>query len=322
MESTVPVIAPTSDREATFTRFFSAPRELVYEAFTNPKHVVQWWGPTGFTTTIHVMEVREGGLRRYTMHGPDGRDYHDRIVFLEVKPPEKLVYEHGEDIDDDPMRFLVTVTFETQKGGTLLTMRMLFASAAQWQEVRKHAVPGHAQTMDRLEQFLAEKKGGRGLTITLPSETEICMERSFKAPAARVFDAWTTPEILKKWMGVVDRWYLDVCEIDLRVGGRYRYVWRSKDGGEMGMGGTFITIEPPHRLVTTDLFDEDWTDGETTSTLELRERDGITHLTNTVKYPSRKGRDMALSSPMDEGMAISFDLLYEILIGDGLSRKR
>ena len=145
----------TRGREATFTRWFNAPRELVYEAFTDPKHVVQWWGPTGFTTTNHVMDVRVGGMRRYTMHGPDGTDYHDRMVFLQVDPPKRLVYEHGEDIDNDPMRFHVTVTFESAKGGTLLTMRMLFASAAQWQEVRKHAEPGHAQTMDRLEKYLA-----------------------------------------------------------------------------------------------------------------------------------------------------------------------
>jgi uncharacterized protein YndB with AHSA1/START domain len=304
---------PVSEREAIFTRWFNAPRELVYEAFTDPKHVAHWWGPDGFTTSTHVMDVRVGGMRRYIMHGPDGRDYTNRMVFSEVKPPEKLVYEHGEDIEEDPLRFHVTVTFEPQNGGTLLTMRMLFASAAQWQETRKYAVPGHAQTMDRLEQFLSQRKDLRKLGISLPSETEIRMERTFHVPIARVWDAWTRPEILKQWMGNVGRWYLDTCAIDLRVGGRYRYVWRGQDGGEMGMGGTFLTIDPPHRLVATELFDEDWTDGETISMLELTGREGITYLTNTVKYPTRKGRDMALSSPMDEGMETSFDLLEKLL---------
>ena len=146
----------TSQREAVFTRFFNAPRELVFKAFTDPKHVTQWWGPNGFTTTTLVMDVRMGGTWRYIMHGPDGKEYTNRIVYSEVVPPEKLVYEHGEDIDNDPMRFHVTIIFETTNGGTQLTMRMLFASAAQWQEVRKYAEPGHRQTMDKLEKFLSK----------------------------------------------------------------------------------------------------------------------------------------------------------------------
>ncbi|MDQ3101172.1 MAG: SRPBCC family protein [Bacteroidota bacterium] len=146
----------TRDREATFSRFLNAPRQLVYEAFTDRAHVARWWGPDGFTITTHAMDVREGGMWRYIMHGPDGKDYSNRIRYIGVKPPEKLVYEHGEDEEEDPLRFHVTITFDQQNGGTLVTMRILFASAAQWQETRKYAEPGHVQTMNKLEHYLAK----------------------------------------------------------------------------------------------------------------------------------------------------------------------
>jgi uncharacterized protein YndB with AHSA1/START domain len=81
-----------ADRELVFTRVYDAPRELVFEAWTDPKHLTQWWGPNGFTTTIHEMDVRPGGVWRLVMHGPDGKDYNNRIAFLEVVKPERLVY--------------------------------------------------------------------------------------------------------------------------------------------------------------------------------------------------------------------------------------
>src|SRR5579863_6976594 len=100
-----------ADRELVFTRHFVAPRELVFEAWTNPQHVAQWWGPVGFTTTIHEMDVRPGGEWRLTMRGPDGTDYKNRIVFLEVAKPERLVYKHEPEKDTEPVNFETTVTF-------------------------------------------------------------------------------------------------------------------------------------------------------------------------------------------------------------------
>src|SRR5579863_9975428 len=120
----------TSDRELVFTRLFDAPVGVVFEVWTNPAHLPHWWGPYGFTTTIHSMDLRPGGVWRLTMHGPDGRDYHNRLVFIEIDKPHRLVYKHEPEPGSEPVNFEVTVTFENDNGKTHLTMRMLFPTAA------------------------------------------------------------------------------------------------------------------------------------------------------------------------------------------------
>lgn len=150
----------TADREIVHTRLLKAPRELVFEVWTNPAHVALWWGPTGFTNTIQEMEVRPGGTWRFIMHGPDGTDFPNRIVFHEVVKPERLTYTHGSDDPNDPNQFEVTVTFEAQGDKTMLTMRAIFATAAERDRVVNEfgAVEGGKQTLDRLEAFLASWK--------------------------------------------------------------------------------------------------------------------------------------------------------------------
>ena len=148
----------TGDRELIITRLLDAPRELVFDAWTNPEEIDVWWGPTGFRNSTHAMDVRRGGLWRYVMHGPDGTDHDNRVEYLEVVRPERLVYLHGRDIDDDPDRFHVTVTYADEGGKTRLQMRMVCKSAAMLQEMKKFgAVEGGQQTVDRLEGFLAQR---------------------------------------------------------------------------------------------------------------------------------------------------------------------
>lgn len=149
----------TADREIVITRVFDAPRELVFDAWIDPKHVASWWGPTGFTTTIHHMDVRPGGEWRFIMHGPDGVDYPNKISYLEIARPERLVYDHGD--EGDPAYFRVTVTFEKLGNKTSLTMRSLFRSAAERDEVvtKYHAIEGGNQTLDRFGEHLAQRVG-------------------------------------------------------------------------------------------------------------------------------------------------------------------
>jgi uncharacterized protein YndB with AHSA1/START domain len=142
----------TADREIVTTRVFDAPRELVFNAWTDPKHLAQWWGPNGFTSTIHQMDVRPGGLWRLTMHGPDGVDYKNESVFTEVVKPERLAYTHVSP------RFHATVTFEEECGKTKLTMRMLFETVLEHDRVVNvfGAVEGAKQTLARLHEHLAK----------------------------------------------------------------------------------------------------------------------------------------------------------------------
>jgi uncharacterized protein YndB with AHSA1/START domain len=136
----------TVDREVVITRVFDAPRERVFAAWTDPEHVGEWWGPTGFTTTTHEIDVRPGGVWRYIMHGPDGVDWPNWIRYSEVVAPERLVYAHGGEREEP--EFHVTITFDEEGGGTRLTMRSLFPT-----EVR--AIEGGNQTLDRFGRYLA-----------------------------------------------------------------------------------------------------------------------------------------------------------------------
>jgi len=152
------------------------------------------------------------------------------------------------------------------------------------------------------------------LKVTTPSEREIAMTRVFNAPRRLVFDAWTKPELLKRWLGVRGGWSMVVCEVDLKVGGTYRFVWRKgPDGPEMGMGGVYREVVPPERLVATESFDDPWYPGEALDTTVLVEQGGKTTVTTTVLYASQEVRDAVLKSPMERGVAESYDKLAELL---------
>lgn len=151
------------------------------------------------------------------------------------------------------------------------------------------------------------------LKVSTPSDREIAMTRVFDAPSALVFEAYTRPELLKRWLGVFGGWTLDVCEIDLRVGGAYRYVWRNVNGQEMGMGGTYREIVPAKRIVSTEKFDDPWYEGEAVGTVDLVEEGGKTTLIMTVRYASKEVRDSVLQSPMETGVGQSFDKMEELL---------
>jgi len=151
------------------------------------------------------------------------------------------------------------------------------------------------------------------LKLTISGEREIVMTRVFDAPRTLVWDAHTKPRLLKRWLLGPPGWSFVVCDMDFRVGGAYRWVWRGPDGEEMGMGGVHREIVPPERIVCTQLFDEDWTGGEAVGTLVLTEQGGKTTLTNTVRYSSREARDAVLKTPMEHGMAVGYDRLAEML---------
>lgn len=148
-------VSATADREIVLTRDFDAPRELVWEAYTDERHLPHWFGPNGFTLTMYSIDVRPGGMWRYMMHGPDGTDYPNRQVYQEVVRPERLVYLHGEDVDDDPGAFHVTVTFDDLGGRTRVTQRMVFKNKAQRDGVISFgAIELGQQTMARLAAHL------------------------------------------------------------------------------------------------------------------------------------------------------------------------
>jgi uncharacterized protein YndB with AHSA1/START domain len=152
------------------------------------------------------------------------------------------------------------------------------------------------------------------LEITTPSDREIAMTRAFDAPRSLVFDAFTMPELVQRWLLGPDGWTMPVCEIDLRVGGSYRYVWRrERDGSEMTMSGVYREVAPPERVVSTERFDDPWYEGESIVTLELVERDRKTTVTQSMLFASRETRDAVLESGMESGVERSYERLDEVL---------
>lgn len=152
-----------------------------------------------------------------------------------------------------------------------------------------------------------------GLKITTRGDREIVMTRVLNAPRSLVFDAFTKPELIRKWLLGPDGWTMPVCEVDLRVGGSYRYVWRHAKGHEMGMGGVYREIVPPERLVSTEKFDEAWYPGEAVGTITFIEQAGKTTVTQTVQYQSAEARDAVLKSPMESGVEAGYKRLEELL---------
>jgi uncharacterized protein YndB with AHSA1/START domain len=160
------------------------------------------------------------------------------------------------------------------------------------------------------------------LTVTTPSEREILFTRVLNAPRKTVWDAWTKPELLKRWLHGPDDWTLAVCDVDVRAGGALRWEWRGPKGERMAFSGVYREVTPPERIVHTEIFDEDWTGGETLVTIVLTERAGKTTVAMTVLYSSTQARDGALKSGMEQGMASAYDRVEEMLVAKAGAKKR
>jgi uncharacterized protein YndB with AHSA1/START domain len=148
----------TPDREIVETRIFDAPRKLVFKVWTEAEHIAKWWGPDGFTNTIHIMDVRPGGIWNLTMHGPDGTDYINKMIYTKIINQELIVYKHDATLENEAGEFETTVIFEEQGNKTKLTMRMVFNSKAERDLVveKYGAVEGLSQNLRRLNEYLSK----------------------------------------------------------------------------------------------------------------------------------------------------------------------
>jgi uncharacterized protein YndB with AHSA1/START domain len=150
------------------------------------------------------------------------------------------------------------------------------------------------------------------LSITLPSDREIQVTRAFAASADLVFDCWTIPSLIRRWLGPAD-WVFVTCEFDARVGGKWRFVTRGPNGFEMGSSGEVLEMTRPEWIKTNEIYDMDWTGGQTIVTNAITERDGVTTSVVTILYATKEARDGARATPMAEGMEMGFKRLEELL---------
>jgi uncharacterized protein YndB with AHSA1/START domain len=279
-------VATVADREIVVSRVFEAPRELVWEAWTDPVQVVCWWGPRGFKTTIETMEVRPGGVWKHVMHGPDGTDYPNKSVFIEVVKPERIVYSHGGGTKGRRgVNFEATWTFEAlNRHQTRVTMRGVFPSAEDRERVVKEygAIEGGKQTLERLGEHLQATAGsapaasqGRDFVIT----------RAFDAPRGLVWKAWTESEPLKHWWGPKGFTMLSL-KLDLRPGGVFHYCMRAPNGSEMWGKFVYREIVAPELLV----FIVSFADEKGISTRHPLSPTWPLEVLNTLTFSEQEGR--------------------------------
>jgi len=291
--------------ELVITRVFDAPRNLVFDAWIDSRHIGRWYGPRGFTITTHAMDVRPGGVWRFDMHGPDGVDYPNKITYLEIAKPERLVYDHGD--VGEPGYFRTTLTFADEGGKTKLTMRMLFPSVAERDRVVKtyNAIEGANQTLDRLAEQLGKMQ-------------ELITTRVFDAPRELVFKAWTDPQRLKRWWGPKG-FTNPVCELDARPGGKILIHMRAPDGVVYLMTGVFHEIVEPERLVFTSWALDNQLDNqgeplfEILNTVTFAVEGGKTKLTVHASVTKVKGDAAQHLAGMEQGWNMSLDRLAEEL---------
>jgi len=242
------------------TRIFDAPRELVFEAWTDPKHLSQWWGPDGFTMTTRNFDMKPGGTWRFVMHGPDGRDYQNRITFEEILRPERIVYSHGGDDDVESVKFRSVVTFEDIGGKTRLTLKGTFPSAAERARVIAEygADKGMMQTLSRLGQFVdAQSKKERTMNAMPQLEEPVfIVSRVFDAPRDLVWQVWTDPKHLIHWWGPKG-FTVEKCDLDLKPGGRLHYALKAPDGSIMWGKWVFREISKPKSMTAVTSFSDE-----------------------------------------------------------------
>jgi uncharacterized protein YndB with AHSA1/START domain len=236
------ILTLPSDREIVLTRVFHAPRRLVFEALSQPEHVLRWFGPRSCPIVRCEMDFRVGGAWRYVLQGPDGKPLGMRGVYREIQPPERLV--STESFDDYPCsETLNTLTLAEEGGKTTLTVRVLYPS----KEVRDAVIVsgmehGAGETYDRLEERL------EAMARNKSDEAELITTRIFDAPRELVFRAWTDPVRLKRWWGPKG-FTNPVCDVDVRPGGAIRIDMRGPDGKVYPMTGTYLEVVEPERLV-------------------------------------------------------------------------
>lgn len=237
----------TADREIIQTRLVHAPRELVWRAFTEPKHLDVWWGPRAFATTTHSMELKPGGMWIYDMVQTDGTVFPNVITWKEIEKPSRLAYDHGAKVGEPPL-FQVVTTFEEKGAQTLITMRSLFPTAAARNYVVENfgAIEGGKQTLDRMEEHAAQLQAqDMALEIT----------RVFDAPLARVWKAFSERDEIAKWWGPKG-FTFEAKAFEFRPGGVYHYRMRSPEQTMWGRF-TYRDIVKEQRIIFVNAFSDE-----------------------------------------------------------------
>lgn len=235
---------PAKPNEIQIVRVYDAPVKLVWEAWTDLKHVAQWWGPRGFTITTKSKDFRVGGKWIYTMHGPDGTDYPNMTTYHEIVKYEKLVYDHGGN-EERPKLFTVTVTFKELKGKTTMTMTMALPTAEEAKATKQFIKSANGNsTWDRLGEYLENETSGKDIFV---------ISRSFASDIKTLFDMWVNPEHYVRWMGPTGS-KISFIDANVKEGGSALWAMTMADGSTKFGKVNYRTIRPNDLFVYTQNF--------------------------------------------------------------------
>lgn len=235
--------AKNKPNELSITRIYEASVQHVWDAWVDPKKAAKWWGPRGFTITTHSKDLRPGGMWHYTMHGPDGTDWINKTIYLEVEKYQKLVYDHGGNDEQAPL-FRVTVLFTETKGKTKMEMTMAFPSADVVPGMKKFIKEaGGNSTWDRLGEYLDKQ---------IQNKERFIINRSFEAGIERVFEMWSKSEHLEKWLAPTNV-SMKILKGELKEGGEIDY---SMTGQDLEMFGriSYEQIRPVSLITYSQVF--------------------------------------------------------------------
>jgi uncharacterized protein YndB with AHSA1/START domain len=300
-------------RELVITRLLDAPRALVFRAWTEPRHLAQWWSPRGFTNPVCELDLRPGGRIRIDMRAPDGVVYEMGGAFEEIVEPERLVFTStaGRDADGRPMlENRNTVTLEDAAGKTKVTVHILVLRAApEMAGALAGMEQGWTETVEKLAAHVAIMS--RTQITVEPGKQEITVSRIFDAPADLVFRAWTDPVMIPRWWGPR---YLTttVDKLEARSGGSWRFVQRAPDGGEHAFHGVYHEVTAPRTIIGT--FEYEGMPGHVALETEtFEDLGGKTRVVGTSVFPTLEDRDGMVQSGMESGVIDSTERMAEVL---------
>jgi uncharacterized protein YndB with AHSA1/START domain len=323
MDAKIDPAIPAELRQAVITRTFDAPRKLVWEAWTDPKHLREWWGPHGFDAPHPSVDLRPGGKMNLDMRSPDGNTMPNASIVRESRPPEKLVFESSAFFDKDGIpafEVINTVTLKEQAGRTTMTLKVdvVKATAAMIAGL-KGMRQGWGESLDKMAEHLdlvrwgafGGKNGAKSDTsFVVPGDRPVVViRRTFDAPRELVWRALTDPKMRAEWWGPA-RYTINVREFDARVGGKWRIDHLDEDGKVFAFSGEFTEVRKPLRLVNTFRF-EDFPPAVETTTLS--ETDGKTTLTNVTSVDTLEQRKGWVETGMESGARESMDRMADLL---------
>lgn len=315
-------------KTVSITKQLDAPLELVWDAYTKPEYLDQWWAPKPFSSRTKHMNFAVGGRRFYAMVSPEGQERWVMQQFRSITPKSHFSLFNAFADADENLELPGSdwdMNFSEQDGKTTVHASIYNESLERLERMIEMGFQsGVAAQLENLDELLANLSGGgtkkmKPAEVSTPSDREVLVKRSFDAPVALVWRAYTEPDLMRRWLTAMPGWTMPVCEMTTDVGGKYRWRWRHEENGqEFGFAGEMLEVDLHSRIMHTQAFDpgnlgESMGGEPSIITVTFDESNGITNVATSIKFASKADRDAAVSTGMTDGMEMSYQSLDALL---------